>query len=1266
MALRLVTGRSGSGKTRYILNEIHKRLQEDPAGPLLLLLVPEQATFQTEQALVAAQETGGSLRAQVLSFRRLAHRIMQETGGSAVVTVGELGRAMLIRRALAANRERLRLFRAETQGLAVQMNDLFTEWKRYGVSPEQAQIAAESLAASGADDPLLADKLHDLALVYRETERQLAGRWQDGEDLLRRLAENIPASSMLEGAEVWLDGFHGFTPQEFAVIGALLRRCRRVTVALCLDRPYGAGEAPDELELFHRTAETSRALCELAEAEGVPVEPPVRLEPEVCPRFAGSPELARLEAMLRGAGSARDGIVPAYEGPAAGGISVHAAANPRAEAEAAARDMIRRVREDGLRWRDMAVFVRQLDLYADTLRAVFDDYRIPYFLDRKASASHHPLVELVRSALETVLNGWRTEAVLRCVKTDLLHPADGSAGRDEADELENYVLAAGIDGRRWHDDGAWRPPDRDDWDEDTGTAGGTGKEDAGRTHEEAAGGSGGEGSPGGKAANGATDGGNGTAGKTTDGTEDGGESANGAGAPAETAGGRLRRIRDAFVAPLRRLERNLRAAETFRGLCGATYEFLEEIRAADRLERWAEEDMAKGDPGRSRLHRQVWDGMVGLMDQLVELAGEDPADIPLFCEMVNAGLDQLRLGVVPPALDAVLIGSPERTRPDRLQALYFLGVNDGVVPLAIREDGPLSEEERERLSAMGLRMAPGVRRRLLDERFLIYLALTAPSRYLWIGYPVANEEGEGLLPSELIRRLCRWFPGLRPQWEAPEPSPDEPEDRQLAHAAYPGRALTLWISQIRAWRQGASLAPGWWSVHRWLTERPEWRERMARLVQSLTHANRETPLKPETIRLLYGDRLRLSVSRMERFVACPFRHFAAHGLRLKPRRLYRVDAPDIGRLFHAALRDAMEKLLSGDIPEAAADWRRETAAAAERLVPRMRSEIMLSSHRHLAVARKLVGVVTRAGGALGSHIRASAFRPVALEVDFGPDGPLPPLTVDLGGGRSLDVIGRIDRIDVSDTPQGPLLRVIDYKSGDTDLALDEVAHGLSLQMLTYLDVAVLHSPRWLGRPAAPAGVLYFHVHNPLLHVANRLPPEEAEAKLAAKYRMKGWVLADPDAVVRMDASLAGGGKSSIVPVEIRKDGHFSDYSRVAGPERWELLRRAVRNHIRRIGGRIASGDVSISPYRMNRRSPCAHCEFRPVCLFDPALEGNRYHPLRKGKDREEQWRMVETAASAGEDGRKDAAARREPAGEQEGAPRAVSETDAKKDGERHG
>ena len=1214
MSLRLLTGRSGSGKTRYILDEIRARLEEDPGGSPLLLIVPEQATFQMEQALADTPGLGGWMRAQVLSFRRLAYRVMQETGGCAVVAIGENGKAMLVRRALVAHRDRLRLFRGDTPGLAGKLNELLTEWKRYGVSPRQLETTAEAFAAQErSGDAVLADKLRDLALVYGETECQLAGRWQDGEDMLGRLAAGIPHSAALDGAEVWLDGFHGFTPNEYAVIEALLKRCARVTVSLCLDRPYGAGEAPDELELFHRTADTSRTLCELAEAAGVPVEPPVRLEPETCPRFAGSPMLAHLEAALRGGGRWRGEDAMLQPDHPACGISLHAAANPRAEAEAAARDMLRRAREEGLRWRDMAVYVRKLEDYADLLRAVLEEYGIPYFLDGKAQAAHHPLVELVRSSLEAVASGWRTEAILRCAKTDLLQPADGSLTRDDVDELENYVLAAGIDGWKWQDDRFWRPLDDDRLEEEADEAA-----EAARAGTDVPAGTDGRPAASGKPEAAALP----DAERQPDADE------------RPDAAARFRRTRDALLEPLRRMERRFRKARTFRDLSEALFELLEDTRAADRLERWSEADLAAGEPGRARLHRQVWDSVVGLLDQLVELAGDDPADVPLFAEMVDAGLEQLQLGVVPPALDGVLIGSPERTRSDRLQVVYLLGVNDGVMPMTVREDGLLSEPERERLAAAGLKMAPGARRRLLDERFLIYLAFTAPSRHLWIGYPLANEEGEGLLPSEMIRRLRTWFPGLPIQTEAQEPAGDEPEERQLAHAAHPGRALTHWITRIRHWRQGAPLATGWWSVHRWLVERPDWRERLERLIVSLRYTNEEPPLAPETSRLLYGDRLLASVSRMERFVACPFRHFAAYGLRLAPRRLYRVDAPDIGRLFHAALRATLERMLAGPDEPFGADWRREAAAAAERLLPRLQSEILLSSHRHRAIARKLTETVARAGAVLGEHARKAAFRPVGLEIPFGPAAPIPPLTIDLGDGRTLDVVGRIDRVDAAETPQGMLLRVIDYKSGDANLRLDEVAHGLSLQMLTYLDVIVSHAPAWLGRPAKPAGVLYFHVHNPLLQVSNRLSPKEAAAALAREFRMRGLVLADGDAVLRMDASLAEGGKSAIVPVEIKKDGSFSARSQVAEAERWDVLRRAVRAHIRRIGRRIASGDVSIAPYRMNRQSPCARCEFRPVCQFDPALEGNRYQVLRTAENQDALWRQLAEAA-----GEEDEAAR---------------------------
>ncbi|CAM4026425.1 helicase-exonuclease AddAB subunit AddB [Cohnella lubricantis] len=1171
MALRLIVGRSGSGKTRACLDEIRQKLADNPEGPPLILLVPEQATFQAEYAMATTPGLKGFMRAQVLSFRRLAYRVMQETGGLAAVPINENGKAMLVHKALVRRREELKLFKgsAEAVGLTDKLGELFTEWRRYGTDSdrlERLRYAAESSSAS----ILLKDKLHDLTLLFGDLERELTGKWLDGEDALARLAEGIPHAPLLNGAEVWMDGFHGFTPNEYAVIDALLKRVSRVSAALCLDRPYGAGERPDELELFHPTAETSVRLSELALAAGVELEPPVVLNPPVLPRFARSPALAHLEMSYDNARLSWRGDLSALTPE--GGLSLHAAANRRAEAEAVARDMLRRVREEGGRWREMAVFVRRLEDYADLLGQVFDDYGIPYFLDGKASASHHPLVEFVRSALETVVSGWRTDPLLRCAKTDLLQPESGIVTREEVDRLENYVLAAGIDGWRWHDDRSWRPLGGGDLEaEDDPERGARAME-------------------------------------------------------------RIRRTRDALAGPLRRMEQRFKKAGSVRDQCEALYLLLEESGAADTLERWSAADEAAGEPGKARMHRPLWDGVLDLLDQMVEMVGGEKPDVALFAGMVDAGLEQLKLGAVPPSLDGVLVGSPERTRSDRIEVLYLLGVNDGVMPMAVRENGVLSEEEREDLAAAGIEMAPGAKRRLLDERFLAYWTLTTPSRHLWISYPLADEEGAGLIPSEIIRRLKKRFPGLPEHQLSAEPVPEETDDRQLAYAVHPGRALTSLVTMLRHWRQGGHLSPGWWSVYRWMTERGEWRERLARLLSSLQYRNEERPLTERTSLLLYGDRLLSSVSRMERFVACPFRHFSSHGLRLRERQLYRVDAPDIGQLFHAALRQTTEKLLAeGPAGADAVRWQLEAAAAVERLLPKVQSQILLSSHRHQAMARKLKDIVARASTMLGEHARVSAFKPVGLEIDFGPSGTLPPLSLNLGRGRWMDIVGRIDRVDAADTPEGLLLRIMDYKSGDVKLKLDEVAHGLSLQMLAYLDVVVSHAPHWLGRPASPAGVLYFHVHNPLLNTLNGMSRADAEQAMLKEFRMQGLVLADGDAVTLMDGSLASGGKSSVVPVEFKKDGSFSSRSQVADAGQWDVLRRSVRGSMKRIGRRIADGDVAIAPYRMDKKSPCTVCEFRPVCQFDGQLEGNRYQMLAKPSDKDQVWQWLDNRAEGEEE-----------------------------------
>ncbi len=1167
MPLRFVLGRSGAGKTSHCLSEIRARLRAQPDGPPLIMLVPEQATFQTEAALLQRGEVQGTIRAQALSFRRLAFRVMQETGGTALVPIADTGKHMLLYKTLHRLSPQLALFRsgAEQPGFIDRLAELLTEWKRYGIDADVLQGKLASAAFDPSQSSLLDRKLHDLQLIYSRMEEELTGRYIDSEDYLRYLQQGYHQASSMQGAELWVDGFYGFTPMEYEALGALIGSGAQVTVTLTLDRYYQREERPHELDLFHPTAETQLKLLELAERHQVDVLPPHLLEGGSAARFAASPMLAHLERhyadrvpMPERSADDRQTNFPS--------ISLHAAANRRAEVEAVARDMLHRARENGLRWRDMAVMVRNAEDYADYLALVLEDYGIPFFIDQKEQAVYHPLVEFIRSALETVLHGWSYDAVFRCIKTEMLFLPDDAHPREWFDRLENYVLAAGIDGWKWMNERSWRP-------------------------------------------------------LVPVSLEDDEEMATRISQKAQLEYEMALAARSVIVPPLKRLDDSLRKASNVRMMCEALYELLDGAGCADRLERWSAEDMERGLPQRAKSHRQLWDGVMQLLDELVELTGDEALTPEMFAGMMEAGLDSLKLASVPPSLDQVLIGSMDRTRSGQVQICYVLGANDGIMPMRVKEDGILTEAEREKLAGEGIAMAPGVRRRLLDERFLIYNALTTPSRHLWLSYALADEEGKTLLPSEIIRQVRQLVPGLPVLEAALEPSPAMPEDEQRVFVSHPVRSLSYLIAAIRAWKQGLDIAPFWWDVYNWYAVRPDWEGRLALLAQSLSFDNQEQALTRATAGELYGSHLQVSVSRMERFVSCPFQHFAIHGLKLRERKLYRLEAPDVGQLFHAALSKLASQLGGkwGQMP--AAELKKAAGETVDELAPKLQSEILLSSSRFQYIARKLKEIVGQAAVMLGEHARRAEFKPVGTEVDFGPGGQLPALRLPLPDGGNIEIIGRIDRVDAARSEQGLLLRILDYKSSAIQLRLEEVASGLSLQMLTYLDVLITHAEQWLGEQASPAGVLYFHVHNPMLTLSNASGLADIQSQLLKRFKMRGLVSADAEAVRLMDNGLESG-YSDLLPVALKRDGSFYSSSSVVSDEQWSTLRHSVRSTIGRIGSGIQAGEVSIEPYRLGAKSPCQYCDYKAVCQFDSQFDGNEYKMLPK-PSKEQVWRQLE-------------------------------------------
>ncbi len=209
----------------------------------------------------------------------------------------------------------------------------------------------------------------------------------------------------------------------------------------------------------------------------------------------------------------------------------------------------------------------------------------------------------------------------------------------------------------------------------------------------------------------------------------------------------------------------------------------------------------------------------------------------------------------------------------------------------------------------------------------------------------------------------------------------------------------------------------------------------------------------------------------------------------------------------------------------------------------------------------------------------------------------------------MELVGRIDRVDQAKDENGQIyLRVVDYKSSDKDVNLVEVYYGLALQMLTYLDIVVANSKELVNLEATPAGVLYFHVHNPIINTAKMLSIDEIEKEMMKKFKMNGLMLGDPNVIRMMDQTLESG-ESQIISAGINKDGTLSKRSKVANRSEFEDLRHHVRRLYEKSGNEIIDGRVDISPYKLKEKTPCTFCSFKSVCQFDESMEGNRYRIL---------------------------------------------------------
>lgn len=1109
MPLKFVFGSSGSGKSHYLYRCVLDESVRHPERNYIVL-VPEQFTMQTQKDLVTMHERRGIMNIDVLSFKRLAYRVFEETGKGSLPVLDDEGKNLILRKIAGDYENRLHVLRGNVRklGYISEVKSVISEFAQYDIGEDEIERVMELVGEKSR----LYYKLADIQVLYRGFTEYLREKYITKEELLDVLSRAVRESELLKNSTIVLDGFTGFTPVQDRLLAELMKHCRSVMISVTMDQRENPYAYSHPYQLFALSKQMVTSLVKIAEREGIHLEEPVELYGHTPYRFRGNKALAFLEHHLFRYGSGK------YAGePQA--VSVHIARNPKEEAFAAAGRVRRFLREDGYRLRDVGVIVSDMEVYGDYLKRAFEMYDVPVFMDQKRSILLNSFVEYIRSLLHMVEQNFTYESVFRFLRTNL-----AGFTFEEVDELENYVIGLGIKGyKRWQE--RWIRHLR---------------------------------------------------GMETEELE------------------RLNHYRTILVEKVDSLVFVLKQRKkSVKDITCALYDFMVREELQVRIARQEEIFKAAGRLSLAKEYAQIYRIIVDLFDKFVELLGEESVSLSEYCRLLDAGLEEARVGVIPPSVDQVVVGDMERTRLKDIKALVFVGANDVYLPGNLLRTGLLSEQDREKFARERLALSPGGKEKAYVQKFYLYLNLTKPSEALDIFYSRVSADGKSVRPSYLIQEICRLFPDICIQDE------EEKGVRQQELTEEMGIGYL-----IRGFQGiGDGMDDAWSELYTWYKKAPGWQEKIEDFLQAGFYRMPSDSLTSQVAKRLYGEDFENSISRVERFCSCAFSHFLTYGLGLRERQEYEFQAVDLGNVCHRAL-----ERFSGKVEAGGGDWTQIAEEArkqymdesVEEAIADYGNSVLYSSARNEYLIVRMKQMLERTVWALTRQLEAGDFKPSAYEMRFEN--------------------GKIDRVDTCVDGDRIYVKVLDYKTGSKAFDVVSLYHGLQLQLMVYMDAAVKkETKKHPGQEVIPAGIFYYRIKDPLVDKAEAGTVEDAVLK---ELKPDGLINLQEDVLRHLDHRMEG--DSLVVPVKYNKNGSLSKGSKAVPPEEFGIMVRHAVNKAKEVRRRILQGEVEAVPYRKGQDTGCDYCGYRDVCGFDVKIPGCAYREIDK-MSREEAIRAMKAA-----------------------------------------
>lgn len=1125
MSLQFIMGNSGSGKSHFLYQKVIEESKKHP-DQNYMVIVPEQFTMQTQKDLVMLHPDKGIMNIDVLSFRRLAHRIFEEVGADHRIVLTETGKNLMLRKVAIEQQGKLQVLgqRMNKPGYISEVKSVLSELMQYEITDFELQEMIRFVE----NRPLLHAKLKDIQILYNAFLEYQREKFMKPEELLDVLCSVAGRSQLLRGSVLALDGFAGFTPAQLKVLEELLSICANIWITVTIDGRENIYGEIQEHELFAPSKKLIKSVSEAARRRSS-IDEPVILGKDCLPRFSGKRELCHLEQNLfRKKYSVYRYKEESQKNPAAKSqedaqLSFHTCINPAEEVHFAARTICRLVRDENLRYRDIAVITGNMSAYGHYVKKIFPMYEIPAFLDETRHILLNPCLEFVRGALQAVQDDLSYETVFRLLRTGMT-----GISMEAVDRLENYVLAAGIRGRsKWGKEWTYLP------------------------------------------------------GRMT---------------PEE-----LQQCNEYRAQAAERMlpfaEKMSRKEQPLLYYAQTLFELLEDCGIQQQLKDRELMLLQEGAREEAREYAQIYSILIALLDEMVELLGDEVVSLREFAEILDAGFDDASVGIIPPGIDQVQVGDIERSRLAHIKVLFFLGLNDGWVPARGDGGGIVSDMEREVLGQTGIELAPSVRENSYIQRFYLYQNLTKPSQRLYLSWCASSGDGSAMRPSYLAALLQKMFPQIPVISEKLSGT----DIYQITSKKNGLLYLTKGLHDLRSGEED----PAWMELYRSYLQDEEYSDRVRTLVQAAFLRGMKGRLSYQTSKELYGEVMVNSVTRLEQFAACAFAHFAMYGLHLSERELYGVKAADLGIIFHRALELFSRRLQAQKIA-----WNEISQEEQARLIDECVEEIsaeygdgiLHGSAREEYTITRIKRILRRTVWTLHRQLLAGEFKPVGFEVSFAEAGNLESVNVRFGKNGRIRLQGRIDRVDTADTSDCVYVKIVDYKSGNTKFDPVSLYYGLQLQLVVYLNAALEMERRLhADKKVVPAGIFYYHLDDPVLDKAAEDSPEKIQEKLLKKLRPDGVLNGDMTVLRLLDREI--GADSLVIPAGLKKDGSIKAASSIVSTEQFEQVSKFASYKMKRMAKEIADGVIAAEPFADRQHTACDYCIYSDVCGFDRKIPG---------------------------------------------------------------